>query len=173
MPAGYRIRQFLQAAFGRPDAEIREQARALLDPPLWDLFCQMPRAEQTHALRVYRTLLDQGLRQPDLLGAALLHDVGKTRVSSSVFGKVAVVLVRTIAPQAAERWGSGPAIGWRKPFAAARQHPAWGARMIRDAGGSQSLGALVERHHEPDHAGGSSSTDGGLLKALQTADGQN
>lgn len=173
MPAGYRVKQFLKAILEHPDPEGLARARALLAPPLWDLFGQLPRAEQAHALRVHRTLIDQGRSDPDLLSAALLHDVGKSRQTPSVFGKVGVVLVRAVAPQTARRWGSGPATGWRRPFAIAYQHPAWGADMIREAGGSNRLAALVEQHHEPEDARDGTSSVGDLLAALQAADGQN
>lgn len=173
MSAGYRFKQFHRALLERPDPGTLARAQELPDPPLWDLFCQLSRAEQAHALRVYRTLIEWGCSNPDLLSAALLHDVGKCRQSPSAIGKAAVVLVRAVAPETARRWGSGPLSGWRRPFAIAEQHPHWGADMIRKAGGSDRLAALVERHHEPGDARDGTSSEGGLLAALQSADGQN
>lgn len=173
MRAGYRIAQFLHALFDQPDHDSLQGVRDQLGPSLWRLFCRLPRPEQAHALRVYRALVAQGQTQPDLLAAALLHDVGKTKSSGSTLGKVAVVLARAVAPQAAKRWGSGTSRGWRKPFAVAVRHPSWGARMILEAGGSKRMADLVERHHEPRLATSSTPRERALLKALKSADGQN
>jgi hypothetical protein len=78
--AVYRVRQFIQAA----GARIRpaEVDAALLDrylPPLAvDLFRAMPNQDRQHALNVFRALQQEGYDDPDLLAAALLHDVGKS-----------------------------------------------------------------------------------------------
>ena len=74
----YRIQQFVRVMSARPDAAERDRALDVLDPPLAELFLQMSLSDQAHALRVFAVLQDYGLTDPDLLAAALLHDVGKS-----------------------------------------------------------------------------------------------
>lgn len=172
MTIAYRVRQFLSTLFERPDPELRRQARATLQPPLWALFQQLPPPEQAHALQVYQDLKSDGQRQPDLLAAALLHDIGKIRAPLSVYEKVVVVLAKWLVPRPARQWGQGAPTGWRRPFAVAQQHPAWGAELVRSAGASATLTELIARHHEPPLEENSTST-ARLLAALQTADDMN
>lgn len=168
----YRVRQFLSTLFERPAPELLREARAALEPRLWALFQQLPRAEQAHALQVFQDLRAEGQHQPDLLAAALLHDIGKIRAPLSVLEKVAVVITKCLAPELARRWGQGTPAGWRRSYAVAAQHAAWGAEIVRSAGGSSTLAELIARHHEPPPEENSTST-GRLLAALQTADDLN
>jgi predicted HD phosphohydrolase len=57
-------------------------------------------------------LVDQG-SQPDLLVAALLHDVGKLRYKLNPLERAMVVLVRRLSPETARRWGSLPPVAGR------------------------------------------------------------
>ncbi len=93
-------------------------------------------------------MIAAGHTDPDLLAAALLHDVGKIRTHFFLPEKVLVVLVKAGAPRLYRRWGSGPAGGWRRPFAVSVQHPAWGAEMVAAAGGSPLTVELIRRHAE-------------------------
>lgn len=149
MSAEYRFQQGLRALgawFRRVDDDL---ARAHLTPALYSLYRQMRRSERQHSLRVLRDLLNARHRDPDLLTAALLHDVGKSRLPFYLPEKVLVVLVKACAPHLYRRWGSGPARGWRRPFAVSIQHPAWGAEMVAGAGGSPQAVLLVGRHADP------------------------
>lgn len=169
MRAMYRLGQGLRAltsAF-RPVGDA--QAERLLAPDLYALYRGMRRAERQHSLRVLRALQAAGHRDPDLLAAALLHDVGKSRARFGVAAKTIVVLVRAVAPGAYARWGSGPARGWRTPFAVSAQHPAWGAQMVAGAGGSPRTVELIARHQDPPGDPPQSETDH-LLRALQAVD---
>ena len=55
----------------------RALAAAMLAPPQFAAFRRLPAADQRHAAAVLRLLLAEGARDPDLLVAALLHDLGK------------------------------------------------------------------------------------------------
>jgi predicted HD phosphohydrolase len=89
----YRARQFARYLRGaRLDPAEQEQVRARLGPRLAELFARMSPGEQAHSLRVAQTLLARGETTPDLLAAALLHDVGKTRAPVSLPGRVLAVL---------------------------------------------------------------------------------
>jgi putative nucleotidyltransferase with HDIG domain len=129
----------------------------------------MRRAEQAHSLAVLRALRRQGHADPDLMAAALLHDVGKTRVPLRLFDRVLVVLGHSLLPAAARAWSTRAPSGWRRPWVAAAQHASWGAEMVSHAGGSARLQAMIRRHHETPL---SRTTEiDGLLAALQAADG--
>ena len=77
--AYWRTRQGLRAmtAFLRPvDYQVVAE---VLTPELLALFKRMRASEQHHCIRVMTTLQEWGCTNPDLLTAALLHDVGKAR----------------------------------------------------------------------------------------------
>lgn len=169
MRALYRIGQGLQAL----SAGLRPVDDALaaqhLEPPLYALYRQMRRSERQHSVRVLRALLDDGQRDPDLLAAALLHDVGKSRAPFNVWDKTLVVLVKAIAPGRFAAWGSAPARGWRRPFAVSVQHPAWGAEMVAAVGGTPRTVRLIARHADPV-PDPPAADDDRLLRALQAVD---
>lgn len=172
MSAAYRLRQGIRAlgSWLRPVDDT--QAEATLSPALVALYRQMRRSERQHSLRVLRSLISAGHTDPDLLVAALLHDVGKTRTHFFLPEKVLVVLVKAAAPPLYRRWGCGPARGWRRPFAVSVQHPVWGAEMVAAAGGSPLAVELIRRHAESLEPEERTHADN-LLRALQGVDDLN
>lgn len=127
-------------------------AQQYLSPDLFALYRRMRRSERQHSLRVLRALLDRGQAHPDLLAAALLHDVGKIRFPFSIPEKVLVVLVKAALPDTYWRWGRqwqpGSHAFWQRPFAVSVQHPAWGAAMAARAGASPLVCTLIHDHAE-------------------------
>jgi hypothetical protein len=142
----------------------------------YDLFCHFFASDQQHSINVMRLLRDSGQTQPDLLKAALLHDIGKTRADLHVWDRSLVVLGNRFMPKRAEAWGalttgdSAELNSWRKGFIVKVRHPAWGAKMAAAAGSSPLTVSLIRHHQDPvthivteeDH----------LLKLLQSADDQ-
>ena len=92
----YRVRQFLLAHVGAPDPQGMSRVEKALSPALFDLFSRMLPFEQAHALRVFDRLSEQGVTHPDLLTAALLHDVGKVRYPLKPWERAVGVLVKKI-----------------------------------------------------------------------------
>ncbi len=172
MSAAYRFRQGVRAlvAWARPVDDVL--ARAHLAPPLYALYRRMRRSERQHSLRVLRDLLAAGHTHPDLLAAALLHDVGKSGVRFSLLEKVLVVLVRAFAPRRYRAWSNSQAHGWRLPFAVSGQHPVWGAEMAERAGASPLTVALIRRHAGPSPDPPRDETER-LLLALRAFDDRN
>jgi hypothetical protein len=147
-------------------------AQQVLSPPMYALFLRMRRSERQHSLRVYHDLIAAGHTHPDLLIAALLHDVGKTRTRFWLPEKVLVVLVKVTVPRLYLRWGQGAAQGWRRPFATSVQHPAWGAEMVATGGGSPMAVALIRQHAEALQKAPQNTTER-LLMVLQQYDDLN
>ena len=178
----YRTRQFWQALGAPLPAEDLALARRLLSPAQLALFCRLQPAEQAHSLRVARDLLAQGEEHPDLLAAALLHDVGKSRFPLNLGERVLIVLVKAICPRCLLRWGApDPAekspgasgqFGWRRPFVVAVAHPEWGAQLAGEAGASPLAVALIRRHQDALPAADRTLEDR-LLRSLQAVDDQN
>jgi hypothetical protein len=149
----YRVGQLWRTVTAHPTLIDLSEARAVLSPALLSLFQRMQPSEQAHSLLVLRRLRQSGETQPDLLAAALLHDVGKTCLPLRPWDRALIVIARGLAPGLVRRWGRGVdcganARGWRRPFAVAEQHPAWGAEMVQQAGASQMTIELVRYHQE-------------------------
>jgi hypothetical protein len=165
-----RIRQGLRAltAFTRP---VDYQAVGeVLTPELLALFKRMRVSEQQHCIRVMAALQRQGHTDPDLLTAALLHDVGKSRYPLTLFGRTAAVLITRFAPRLAEQWAGGEARGWRRPLVIAHRHPEWSAEDMAAAGASAGAVSLARRHQSGCKMGEPTGEEDRLLKLLITAD---
>lgn len=149
---GHRLRQTWGALTAHPAPEDLAAARAVLGPRLMALFLQQPRADQAHSLAVWRRVRAAG---GDAVAqqAALLHDVGKSRAPLRLHHRVLAVLGRACCPARARgAWAQGPPRGWRRAFVVAEHHPAWGARLAREAGAAEAVVRLIAHHHDPTPA---------------------
>jgi hypothetical protein len=174
----YRSRQFWQAISTRSSPQDMELLTSILSPAQVELFQQMQKSEQAHSLVVLDELMNKGEEDPDLLTAALLHDAGKTRAPIRLWERVMIVIVRAICQNCIQKWGAididdpETALGWRRAFIVAEQHPAWGADLAAECGTSPMAVSLIARHQEPLSPGVSSMEDI-LLKKLQAVDDKN
>jgi len=170
----YRLRQFWSALYARPSGGDLEKVSSLLTPAQMALFHQMHRSEQAHSIQVMHAVMQASQGIPDeprrdLLRAALLHDVGKSRFPVRIWERAVIVLGKAFLPGEVRRWEEGQPSGWRRAFVVARQHPAWGAQMAEEAGASPLAAALIRRHQDqPQTPGGD--LEYRLLQLLQAAD---
>lgn len=166
----YRTQQFWNVLSANPlEDEVIEQIRAVLSKREMGLFLQLQTSEQRHSYQVYRSLLERGIQNDDLLKAALMHDIGKVRHPLRIFDRVLIVLGKTIFPRVIDRWGHENHSDWRRIFSVAVNHPAWGAEMAAQAGSSPRTVDLIRRHQ--DMQGNLAADDKDLLLShLQSAD---
>lgn len=166
--AFYRVWQFWSAMTAALSEEDEEVLRRNLTPQELARFKRMPLPDQRHSLDVYYTLRRRGYTNPDLLKAALLHDIGKADGNLRIWHRVAIVLVRALWPPAL-KWLAVPQ-GWRYPFYVHYYHPIRGAEMAQELGCSTVTVELIRRHQKelelPPYEGTEE-----LLKALQEVDG--
>jgi hypothetical protein len=163
----YRLRQFWNTLFA-PRRPV--EAAALLphlNPAQIVLFRRMQPSEQAHALRALERLKGAGWSDPDLLAAALLHDVGKVLLPLSLLDRVVVVLGKRFFRQSIKRWSADRPDRYSRPFVVAAHHPQWGADLAAQAGASPRAVDLIRRHQDLPPL------DDPLLIALQVADDEN
>lgn len=170
--AGYRLKQMWSALWARPAAGQLAAAKQFLNDSQYKLFQTMQPSEQAHALAVFTQLRAQGYADPDLLAAALLHDVGKTRIPLRPGERALVVLGKRFLPRQTAQWGAGGADGWRRSFVVAARHPQWGAALAEASGASPRAVDLIRRHQDVIHTD-FEEEETRLLAALQAVDDNN
>lgn len=137
-----------------------------LTAPQTAAFRALPIHDQAHLGRVCQSLLDRGAQDPDLLRAALLHDLGKVGPDGRVglLDRALRVILARLAPSLLDRLAEYPAPRWRAGLARAVHHPWLGADQAAAVGCSARTCWLIAHHHDrplPDDAG---------LRLLVTAD---
>jgi hypothetical protein len=145
--------RFFRALWPGPPSRVnRAWVETVLTPAELDLWRRMPNHDQRHSIAVARRV-ERTLAGTDHAGercwlaAALLHDVGKLDAGLSVPGRVmatGVVAVQgreTVAARAGE-----PGLSGR--IARYSQHPARGAVLIEQIGGSPEAARWAAAHHD-------------------------
>jgi hypothetical protein len=165
----YRLNQYNSARKEHPSPEGLARAREALSPELFALFSRMLPFEQAHAIRVMKGVSAAGWQVPDLLAAALLHDVGKVRQPLRPWERALAVVVKALAPGLYRRWGRGKPTGWRAGIVVTAQHPAWGAEMVAAAGATEMVVWLIA-HHQDESLPEGPEDRLTMLQALQSVD---
>lgn len=168
-----RGRQFWSALTAKPTAADLAEARGILTPTQYALFTRLQPSEKVHAVRVMRKVRESS-EDPDLLTAALLHDIGKIIQPLSLWERVLVALAprsrtrRTGETLQDEPTGSA-ARGWTRALVVADKHASWGAQLAHKAGAPRTVIQLIRRHADPP-LDEPHSRDDELLALLQAAD---
>ena len=144
----------------------------VLTPAQQVLFARMQLSEQHHGLRVLKMLQEQDETDHELMAAALLHDVGKSRYRLRLWERVLIVLGKAFFLGQVRRWGRAPLSWWNRPFVVAEQHPDWGASLALEAGCSPLAVDLIRYHQAESPPQSASPRERRLLHLLQQADGQ-
>jgi hypothetical protein len=166
----YARKRILQGLRGlRPEraaAGVDRTPLALLTPQQMERFEQLPAFDQQHLCRVASHLRANGVTDPDVLVAGLLHDIGKSDGVRQVRfpDRVGKVLFKRIAPGKlagiANRYPDGYFCG----LALTVRHPEVGAGIAHELGCSDRTCWLIRNHEAPTDLG-----DADLAK-LQAAD---
>ena len=144
----YRVQQFWRALTVTPNPDDLAQAQKVLTPSMYKLFEGMHPSEQAHSLAIFHHLRAQNESNEDLLVAALLHDIGKSRFPLRIWERVFIVLGRALIPTQTAKWGQGEPYGWKRGFVVAQQHPKWGADMAASAGATPLTVSIIARHQD-------------------------
>jgi hypothetical protein len=120
------------------------------------LFQTMSSADQQHCLRVCRGLQARGCGEPDMLAAALLHDVGKAQGRVPFWTRPVIVIGKSLAPSLLQRTLLDPdklaqdqGHSWRRSLSYAWYHAEVGARLAAAAGLSERAVLYIQTHHHP------------------------
>jgi hypothetical protein len=169
----YRAKQFFGALTASIDDDDDQDVARWLTPSQRDLFQYMAPNDKNHSVQVCETLCQIGADDPDLLAAALLHDVGKALGYIWLWQRTLIVLLQRWAPDLLSWLSSGSHLDdapwWRRGFMINRLHAELGARWAAKAGSSPTAVALIRRHQEPVPTIGCN--EDRLLITLQWADG--
>lgn len=173
MRVRYRLWQVWQTLFRQSLSEAEWlEITSCLSPAELTLFKRYTEADRRHAYRVFKSLRAAGHAQPPLLAAALLHDIGKTRISAPLWARSLAVVGERFFPRRSARWAEGKETAWHRPFMIKKHHAAWGAEMAGIAGSDPLVVCLIRRHQEPAPEPSDEPEDQ-LLLLLQWADNQN
>jgi hypothetical protein len=157
----HRVRQFVAHVRARVTPEEAALAHRVLPAALAGLFDGMPVADRRHALDVAGRLLAAGHDDPDLLAAALLHDVAKGH-RMRLWHRIAGVLLGAFAPAVLRRLANPDRRSWRHPFHLYLHHADLSAQRVAAAGGSARACAFIR--------GDAAGEDARLQRALTDAD---
>ena len=155
------VRRFFKALRAKMTAADRHFVEEYLTERERLLFYRQRVADQRHGVDAARFLLakTEAVVWPDqtpLVKAALLHDVGKSRVSLPLWGRPAAVLLKAFAPglyrDSSVRGEAADAPRLCQYVYLHRFHPRIGAEMLAAAGTEPEVVDLVRRHHSPSPA---------------------
>ena len=170
--ARYRVGQFARALVPWTSTRDRALTAAVLSPAQCAAFRSLAAADQRHATRVLRRLLAEGVRDPDLLVAALLHDLGKVEPGGAgrvrLAHRVAKVILARAWPRAWDHLSARPRRGPAMGCYLLRHHPALGAAWAARLGCTPRTCALIAAHQ----GGQVAASEQGALCRLRRADDQ-
>jgi hypothetical protein len=158
----HRVGQFVAHVRARVEPEEMTLVRRVLPAAGAALFESMPTADRRHGLDVAERLLRSGDDDPDLLGAALLHDAAKGR-RMRLWHRVAGVLLEAFAPSVLRRLADPDPGSWRHPFHLYLHHETLSADLALAAGCTPRLGSFIRGVATSDD-------DARLLATLRAAD---
>lgn len=140
-----KVRQFRSHLRARVAPTERADLAGWLTPPQLELYDTMHVADRRHGLDVVATLRADGVIDPDLLLAGLLHDAGKGH--TGVWPRVAYALGQAYGPWV---WRVAALVpGFRVAIARLRDHAATSAELAAVAGCPARTVELIRHQDAP------------------------
>ncbi|MBR3723388.1 MAG: HD domain-containing protein [Selenomonadaceae bacterium] len=139
-----RAGQFFRAVFAKITDEDKDYAKKYLNDKGESLFFAMAEFDQAHALAVARTIekFEYSGEREFLVRLALLHDVGRRKADSSVFGKVFAVLINGFSKKIGRYLSK-----YFRFLYIYYNHPQIGAKLLTEAGFVKEA-EIIRLHHE-------------------------
>jgi hypothetical protein len=162
---GYRVRQFLTALGTRASPVSDEELLVYLSKGQATLFRRMAATEQQHAYAVLQACRADGRNQPELMQAALLHDVGKTLGPVTIWHRVTMVVLDFLRPALLLRLADRD-----KAVYVLLRHAQLGADLAAAVDTGPLACALIREHHSCLESSSLSLDVRPLLTVLQSAD---
>lgn len=140
---------------GRAGAHVDRSSLDYLGPAQYARFMELPAFDQQHLCRVAIHLRTNGVTEPDVIVAGLLHDIGKFDGERCVrlCDRVGKVVMKRISPsllqRVAARYPDGPLTG----LALTVRHPEIGARIAGELGCSERTCWLIRNHEAESDLG--------------------
>ena len=159
-------RRFVTSLRGRsPEPADQRWVEGLLSPNERGLWERMTPTDQAHGVEVARRTIDS-FDEPEVLRAALLHDVGKIEGRAGVMLRVVATLLGPVVSQAraasfAQRGGVIGTVGRQL------RYPALGAELLAVAGSPTIVVQWAAEHH---HAAYRWTVDPEVGRVLSAAD---
>jgi len=135
----YRTRQFTRGLRPHLAAVEVAEARRMLSKAEFALFLNAQPRDRRHSMDLYRVLKAQGASDAALV-AALVHDIGKGQIATG--HRVLFVVLGSASALVASQTGAH----WRRALWRLRHHARLSAEMLRRAGSSERVVAIVEGH---------------------------
>ena len=140
-----KVRQFRSHLRARVDPAERAALATWTDPPQLALFDRMHAADRRHGLDVVATLRANGVTDPEVLLAGLLHDAGKG--DTGVWPRVAYSLGQAYGPWV---WTVASAVpGMGRAVARLRAHAESSAQLAAEAGATPRTVELIRHQDAP------------------------
>lgn len=144
--------RFFDVTAARPleEHERRQVAQLLRPGPETLAFWSQPPADQRHGWEAAQHVAVRAPQRPELIRAALLHDIGKRHAGLGVVGRVAATLAQRLRLPLRGRWE----LYHRHGEVAAAELEEWGA---------EALVVEYARHHHQPRPNGVAAEDWRLL----------
>ena len=140
-----KVRQARRHVMARVQPRERESLRTWLTPAQLDLFDAMHVADRRHGLDVIAVLRAEGITEPEVLVAGLLHDCGKGH--AGLVSRVLVSLEQAHVAWPARLASVIPDV--RRTLQRLRDHAELSAGLAHDAGCSDRTAELIRWQDDP------------------------
>lgn len=150
----HRVRKFIKALRAKVTQADVEIVKTYLTKQEQILFYRMRKFDQAHGMQVaYKCLgrsLSPEIDRSKLIRAAILHDVGKTYIYSTLFDRIVYVLLCSLNKEFGKNVNFEELKdGYYKKLVSLRQHAEIGAKMLADVDSDQEVIDVVRFHDSP------------------------